>query len=329
VRTLIAQGGEYALGTAQHADRQQAEHQIIRLCASQRSRQARQNHLPGRFSIEVGLRLRDAVIAHALGKALQFFAPALPIKPFAIRADWTHAPPRVEQEFDRRPVDALVEAREIDGLAQMLDVGRLEQNRHRTAKRLRLVHDDASHRGHRVGLTLRVEKAGDEKPRQVFELGGRNMHRGRMVRTCPARVGSSFGHNGGRFGSTFIAGKRVLFMSSTKRFAPSMSRTPSFTTSGTTAAATRAYPNATPRPPSGLSMRQKRACSSCASAHLHASAVALAAVAIKWRRVSGMTLLVRLLLLERVECWLGSGWPGIAGDRLRPAICARSEPYRF
>src|SRR5215471_8590473 len=117
----------------------------------------------------------------------------------------------------------------------------------------------------------------------------------RMLRTCSARAGSSFGHNDGRFGSIFIAGKRVLFMSSTTRLAPCMSRTPSFTTSGTAAAATRVYPNATPRPPSGTSMRQKRACSSCASTHLHASAAALAAVPIKWRRVSGMTLLVRLM----------------------------------
>src|SRR5215471_310500 len=49
----------------------------------------------------------------------------------------------------------------------------------------------------------------------------------RMVRTCWARAGSSFGHNDGSFGSIFIAGKRVLFMSSTTRLAPSMSRTPS------------------------------------------------------------------------------------------------------
>src|SRR5262249_57891755 len=34
------------------------------------------------------------------------------------------------------------------------------------------------HRGHRLGLTLPVKEARDEEARQVFELGGRNMHRG-------------------------------------------------------------------------------------------------------------------------------------------------------
>jgi hypothetical protein len=79
---------------------------------------------------------------------------------------------RIEQEFDCRRVDALVDARKIDGLAQMLDVGGLEQNRHRTAECLRPLGDDASHRRRRVGLTLRVEQAGDEESRQIFELGG-------------------------------------------------------------------------------------------------------------------------------------------------------------
>jgi hypothetical protein len=61
-----------------------------------------------------------------------------------------------------------------------------------------------------------------------------------MLRTCWARAGSSFGNNGGKEGSIFIAGKRALFMSNRTRFALSMKRTPSLVTSGATAAATRA-----------------------------------------------------------------------------------------
>src|SRR5262249_42602524 len=116
----------------------------------------------------------------------------LAIEPFAIRADWADALPSLEQELDRRSVDAFVDAREIDGLAQMLEVGRLQQDRHRTAERFRPLDDDASHRGHRVGLTLRVEEAGNEEPGQVFELRGWNMHRsevpwGRLVQPRPGR----------------------------------------------------------------------------------------------------------------------------------------------
>src|SRR5262249_17948480 len=190
-------------------------------------------------------------------------------------------------------------------------------------ERLRLVDDDASHRGHRVGLTLRVEKAGDEEPRQVSSWAGGTCIKVRMLRTCSARAGSSFGHNDGGVGSIFIAGKRVLFMSSTTRLAPSMSRTPSFTTSGTTAAATRVYPNATPRSPSATSMRQKRACSSCASTHLHASAAALAAVPIKWRRVSGMTTARVIDVVERTKCRPGSGGRESLVVELRVALWSR------
>src|SRR5262249_23588719 len=94
----------------------------------------------------------------------EFLAVALAIEPFAIRADRAHALPRVEQEFDRRGVDELVDAREIDGLAQMLDVGRLEQNLHRPAERLRPLGNHAPDRRRGVGLTLRVELRAMKNP---------------------------------------------------------------------------------------------------------------------------------------------------------------------
>src|SRR5919201_1115939 len=81
--------------------------------------------------------------------------------------------------------------------------------------------------------------------------------------------------------------------------------------------ATRAYPKTTPRPPSGVSMRQKSARSSCAFAGLYASAMALAVIQMKWRRLSGMTLLVRLLRSERAKCWLCSGWARATAIGLR------------